>query len=233
MPMMRVHFYSKALQMASVMHVVLPSGNPRQTVMLLGPGGSDGTWWPQHCLMQPLADQYDCAFVLVPALEGCGFDMAYGYRFGKSLREDVPQWLQRHMPVLPMEKLHIAGYDVCGAGALQAALMSEGRFASAACFGGCADVKSYQHTPHPYLTPKRMQCLWGDQMAAWPDITMLRNRMPQLPLLVIAPEGGAAHAAALRIGGCTLVHDSMDDADAPARCLKKYLSFLSPQTEVR
>lgn len=46
MPLLKIHYYAKALQMASVMHVVLPKGGAARSVcFLLGPEGSASDWW--------------------------------------------------------------------------------------------------------------------------------------------------------------------------------------------
>lgn len=227
MAVMRIHYYAKALQMASVMHAVLPQDAPvERTVVLLGPEGSDSTWWLRRCLLEALAQENRCAFVLPSVLEGCGFDMAYGYRFGTSLREDVPQWLSRHLPAIPAGEWHIAGYGVSGAAAVHAALACPQRYTSAASFGGRLDLQKLFDGEHPYLNEKRLQCLFGSREAA-PDLTALKTEDAQGPaLLVIAPEGSGAVEDARRMAGCETVLDSLAGEMAPQRCLGQFLSFL-------
>lgn len=236
MPIMRIHYYAKALQMASVMHVVLPQNTPSQcAVVLLGPGGSDSTWWLRNCLLQPLADQASCAFILPAVLEGCGFDMAYGYRFGASLRKDIPEWLERYLPAIPTKNWHIAGYTSSGTAAIRMALTCPNRYLSAASFGGHPNPLGWFDEDDPYLTSKRLACIWGSRdEAAQYDLSRLRSQTADAPVvLMIAPEGSHVLQESWRISHCQTITDDLSDENAPRRCLETFLSFLSRNAEMR
>lgn len=243
MPVMTVHFYAASLQMASVMHMVLPSeDSPKGTLLLLGPEGSASAWWLRHARLEATAERYQLAFVLPSTLQGCGFDMAYGYRFGQSLCKDIPEWLETRLPCLRLKErpLYIAGYRLSGTGAIHAALCHPERFETAGAFQASLDISARFAAPDGYLTPKRLRSLWGEVPAAGSplDLTALARRRTKegsLPRLFLADplDGeGFVHSCgknACRVWAC----GNADSPDAPERCLNAFLDFCFAPMEGR
>lgn len=177
MPVMTIRYYAPSLQMASVMQVVLPERDNlplRSAHVLLGPEGSDSSWWLRHARLEVLASTYGVVFLMPAVLEGCGFDMAFGYRFGQSLCQDLFVELEHDLPSLALrpETTWVVGLGLSGLGALHAALTRPDRFCGAACLGAVPDIAAYRNgkASSSYLTPARLKCLWGQREDGAPSV---------------------------------------------------------------
>lgn len=233
MPLLKIHYYAKALQMASVMHVVLPEGGAVQGVcFLLGPEGSASDWWLRHSRLCTLADERQMAFVLPSVLQGCGFDMAYGYRFEQALCRDIPEWLSRHLPCLALSQMpvSIAGYRLGGTGAAHAALDCPDLFGTVGCFDALLAPPSQSGRAFSWLTDKRRRLLWGD--APSPDgygaleVCRSRGPLPRFWLHDSARSETDAGAQAFR-DRCGAAHCTLSHADCKTveDVLRAFLAF--------
>lgn len=123
--------------------------------MLLGPEGSDSSWWLRHARLEVLASTYGVVFLMPAVLEGCGFDMAFGYRFGQSLCQDLFVELEHDLPSLALrpETTWVVGLGFSGLGALHAALTRPTAFAELPAWELCPTslpIAMAKH-PHPIL----------------------------------------------------------------------------------
>lgn len=244
MPIMTVHFYSPALQMASVMHVALPTdGSPNGTLFLLGPEGSASAWWLRHARLEEMAERRRLALVLPSALQGCGFDMAYGYRFEQSLCTDIPDWLETQLPCLRLRERprYLAGLRLSGTGAIHAALRHPGRFEAVGAFCAPTDIAACFDAPDGYLTPKRLRSLWGEAPAAGspldlPALARVRAEEGALPRLFFAAASAEADAFVRACGKDVCHVQACGDADSPNTpeiCLNAFLDFCAAPAEGR
>lgn len=233
MPLLKIHYYARALQMASVMHVVLPEGSTAHDVcFLLGPEGSTSDWWLRHSRLCALADERRTAFVLPAVLQGCGFDMAYGYRFEQALCCDIPEWLSRHLPCLALSHMpvSIAGYRLGGTGAAHAALDRPEQFGTVGCFDALLAPSVHVGRAFPWLTDKRRRLLWGDHPV--PDdfegveVCRSSGTLPRFWLHDSAHSETDAGAQAFRdrcgAAHCTLSHADCETAED---VLRAFLAF--------
>lgn len=211
MPVMTIRYYAPSLQMASAMQVVLPERDNlplRSAHVLLGPEGSDSSWWLRHARLEVLASTYGVVFLMPAVLEGCGFDMAFGYRFGQSLCQDLFVELEHDLPSLALrpETTWVVGLGLSGLGALHAALTRPDRFCGAACLGAVPDIAAYRNgkASSSYLTPARLKCLWGQR----------EDGAPSVPDTVDLLTKRAREGASLRfyLGGCA------DEPETKAFC---------------
>ncbi len=254
MALLTIHYYAKSIQMASVLQVVLPEqalyspDRPLPVVLLLSPEGAEGAWWLRHCRLEHLSERRNVAFVLVPCLQGCHCDMAYGYRFAQVVEQDIPAWLDRNLPLLSTKgQWWIAGCSMGGTGALRTALLHPERYAGTASFWGRLSHRENVEHPLPgdYLTPRRLHQLYGTDPAALTgtdmDLLALLNRAadsaPTLHLCTGQGQPGYAsnlqfvrRAQALGYP-CTLVEAAALPEDALEAQLSTFLNKICPGEE--
>ncbi len=255
MPVVSIRNYCSYVQMAGVLHVLLPSdffaGAPLRasTLFLLAPEGEDGSRWLRHTQAERLADRYGIAIVLVSCLQGCYTDMAFGYRFFQSLCKGVPAYLRRILPAIPLDngKTLIAGASMGGMGAIKWALAEPERFAAAASFSGRLDNRESFQSPvdGDWLTVKRMINLWGSPDAipgSDNDLQTLLHKAAQaeakLPGFYIAAGSGdaglpssRAFAADPRLRAAWFEREGKQDWGCWANELERFLQWVSQKGE--
>ena len=151
--------FSNAIAMATEIRVLLPDKEAERTVFLLCPEGGNGLQWITSTKVSVLCDQYKTAFVIVPSLEGCYTDMAYGYNFYSSLKEMV-SYISANLPGVPLKEgtCYAVGVSTGGTAALKLALEMSLLFAGAASFSGRLDITEISGG---WFTEKRLECLYG------------------------------------------------------------------------
>ena len=155
------NYFSNAIAMATEIRILLPEQPADKTVFLLSPEGGSGTSWITSTKAGALCDSTGTAFVIVPSLQGCYTDMAYGYSFFSSLQECI-SYLRENIPGVPLRSGHCyaAGVSSGGLAALRLAMTMPKLFAGAASFSGRLDVTA---DPDGWFTEKRILCLYGDE----------------------------------------------------------------------
>ncbi len=167
MALLTQDYYCRCIGMASELRVVIPDdrlregAGPESTLILLSPEGESGLAWVTSTKLNALCGTYGVAAVLVPCLQGCYTDMAYGYPFYRSLKQ-VRSYVQTYLPGIPMEagQTAIAGASAGGYAALKWAMEEPDFFACCASFSG---LLSPDRAPEGWFTEKRMLCLYGDE----------------------------------------------------------------------
>lgn len=175
MAVMTIHNYCDHIQMAGRLYVAAPDlwlrGDTERlpVLYLLAPEGEDGSRWLRHTQVELLAEQHNMIMVMVPCLQGCYTDMAYGYRFFQSLVVGVPAYLKRNLPAIRVDEgpCFVAGCSMGGMGAIKLALSYPASFAAVGSFSGRLDNEdSFRHpAAGDWLTEKRMKNLWGSPEA--------------------------------------------------------------------
>lgn len=151
--------FSDAIAMATEIRVLLPDAEAERTVFLLCPEGGNGLQWITSTKVSVLCDQYKTAFVIVPSLEGCYTDMAYGYNFYSSLKEMV-SYIATNLPGVPLKgkSCYAVGVSTGGIAAIRLALDMPELFAGALSFSGRLDITQISGG---WFTEKRLECLYG------------------------------------------------------------------------
>ena len=162
-------YYCPRIGMAAELRLLVPDGSLRQgkspagTLFLLSPPGESGLFWLTDTDLRPLAETYGIAVILVPCLQGCYTDMAYGYPFYRSLQY-VRSYVREQIPGIPLEpgRTAIAGASVGGAAALRWGMEEPDFFSACASFSGLLFPDS---GPRGWFTEERLLCLYGDEAA--------------------------------------------------------------------
>lgn len=155
MALMHAHFFSRALNVASSVEVILPESDqgigvtaagsealPKVLYLLHG-YSDDHTIWQRRTSVERYAARHNLA-VIMPAVNHSFYcNEARGERYWDYVAEELPAQMQRFFRISDKpEDTYVAGLSMGGYGAMKLALSHPERFAAAASFSGASDIVS-------------------------------------------------------------------------------------------
>ena len=172
MAFLQVQFFSKTLNVASTVNVILPE--PDQGI---GMGASDGaeatkvlyllhgysddhSIWMRRTSVERYAARHNLA-VIMPAVNHSFYtNEAHGERYWDYVSEELPRVMQRFFRLSDRpEDTFVAGLSMGGYGAMKLALTHPERFGAAASFSGAVDMADMSHRDNP--GKKNMERIFG------------------------------------------------------------------------
>lgn len=155
MAFFQIQFFSKALNVASSVNVIMPEPNmgigitasetgEKPKVMYLLHGYSDDhSIWMRRTSVERYAAAHNLC-VIMPAVNHSFYcNEAYGEKYWDYVSEELPHTMQRFLNISDKpEDTYVAGLSMGGYGAMRLALTYPERFAAAASFSGAVDIVS-------------------------------------------------------------------------------------------
>ena len=153
MAFLQVQFFSKVLNVASTVNVILPEANqgigiqakkgdalPKVLYLLHG-YSDDHSIWMRRTSVERYAAAHDLA-VIMPAVNHSFYcNEAHGERYWDYVSEELPKTMHRFFRISDKtEDTFVAGLSMGGYGAMRLALTYPERFAAAASFSGAVDI---------------------------------------------------------------------------------------------
>ena len=153
MAFLQVQFFSKALNVASTINVILPepmqgigikaaqSGELPKVLYLLHGYSDDHSIWMRRTSVERYAAQHNLA-VIMPAVNHSFYtNEHYGEKYWDYVAEELPQIVHRFFRLSQRpEDTYVAGLSMGGYGAMKLALTNPERFAAAASFSGAVQI---------------------------------------------------------------------------------------------
>ena len=153
MALLHVNFFSRALNVASSVDVILPenaqgigvtaSGEEAlpKVLYLLHGYSDDQTIWQRRTAVERYAARYNLA-VIMPAVNHSFYcNEEHGERYWDYVSEELPAQMQRFFRLSDKpEDTFVAGLSMGGYGAMKLALSHPERFGAAASFSGAVDI---------------------------------------------------------------------------------------------
>jgi S-formylglutathione hydrolase FrmB len=149
MALITLNFRSRALQIHTALHLILPqegdwqAGIPRRaypTLWLLHGLSDDHTVWLRHTAVERYVTGLPLAVVMPAANRSFYQDMAYGAAYWTFVSEELPALLRAWFPLSARrEENFAAGLSMGGYGALRLGLTHPGRFAAIGTFSGAVN----------------------------------------------------------------------------------------------
>lgn len=153
MALFQIQFFSKALDVASTVNVIMPepiqgigiaaSGDAElpKVLYLLHGYSDDHSIWVRRTSVERYAAAHHLA-VIMPAVNHSFYcNEAHGERYWDYVSEELPQAMHRFLKISDRpEDTFVAGLSMGGYGAMRLALTWPERFAAAASFSGAVDI---------------------------------------------------------------------------------------------
>lgn len=158
MAFLQVQFFSKVLNVASTVNVILPEpnqgigmgasqgGKETKVLYLLHGYSDDHSIWMRRTSIERYAAGHNLA-VIMPAVNHSFYtNEAHGERYWDYVAEELPAVMQQffHLSAKP-EDTFVAGLSMGGYGAMKLALTHPERFGAAASFSGAVDMADMSH----------------------------------------------------------------------------------------
>lgn len=173
MAFLQVQFFSKALNVASTVNVILPEPNmgigvdakgndaPPEVLYLMHGYSDDHSIWMRRTSVERYAAAYNLA-VIMPAVNHSFYtNEAQGERYWDYVSEELPQAMHRFFKLSTKpEDTFVAGLSMGGYGALKMGLSHPERFAAIGSFSGCVDLADMTHRSQDSLA--NMERIFGD-----------------------------------------------------------------------
>ncbi len=155
MAFLQVQFFSKALNVASTVNVILPEANqgigiaaaaeqtlPKVLYLLHG-YSDDHSIWMRRTSVERYAAAHHLA-VIMPAVNHSFYcNEVHGERYWDYVSDELPKTMHRFLRISDKpEDTAVAGLSMGGYGAMRLALTYPERFAAAASFSGAVDISS-------------------------------------------------------------------------------------------
>jgi len=146
MALFQIHFYSAALGRNSAFNAVIPDKNAEKrekypVVYLLHGLSDDCTSWLRRSSVERYAEKYNICVIMPDGGRSFYTDMKTGERYFEALSRELPEFVERMLPVSTRrEDTFAAGLSMGGYGALKLALRSPGRFAAAGIMSAVTDI---------------------------------------------------------------------------------------------
>ena len=158
MAFLQVQFFSKSLDVASTVNVILPEpsqgigmgsseGKALPKVLYLLHGYSDDhSIWMRRTSVERYAARHNLA-VIMPAVNHSFYtNEKQGERYWDYVSEELPQVMHKFFRLSDKpEDTFVAGLSMGGYGSLKMALNHPERFGAAASFSGCVDMANMAH----------------------------------------------------------------------------------------
>ena len=196
MAFLQIDFFSKALDVASAVNVIMPerqggigiagageAGKPDVLYLLHG-YSDDHTIWMRRTSVERYAAQHNLC-VIMPAVNHSFYcNEQYGENYWDYVSSELPQVMGHFLQITddPMHT-YVAGLSMGGYGALRLALAQPERFAAAASFSGAVDLVGILHELQGSRLTNRQRIL-GDVDSAKGsevDLTWLMKQNAQAP----------------------------------------------------
>ena len=153
MAFLQTQFFSKALEVAVTVNVILPEPNmgigitasetkdDPAVLYLLHGYSDDHSIWMRRTSIERYAASHNLA-VIMPAVNHSFYtNEAVGEKYWDFVAEELPAAMQRFFRLSSSpERTYVAGLSMGGYGAMKLALTHPERFAAAASFSGCVDI---------------------------------------------------------------------------------------------
>lgn len=146
MALLQCEFYSRALNMATSVQVILPDTCPmsQARVLYLLHGLTDNcTAWTRFTSIERYVRGQNIAVIMPEVQRSWYCDMENGLRYFEYISQELPQQVHRYFGLsLEREKNYIAGLSMGGFGAMKTALTYPERYAGVGSFSGALDLKA-------------------------------------------------------------------------------------------
>jgi len=173
MAFLQVQFFSKALNVASTVNVILPEANqgigleakgqnePPKVLYLLHGYSDDHSIWMRRTSVERYAASHNLA-VIMPAVNHSFYtNEAQGEKYWDYVSEELPQTMHRFFCLSSKpEDTFVAGLSMGGYGALKMGLSHPERFSAIGSFSGCVDIADMTHRSKDSLA--NMERIFGD-----------------------------------------------------------------------
>lgn len=173
MAFLQVQFFSKALNVASTVNVIMPEPSmgigveakgekePPKVLYLLHGYSDDHSIWQRRTSVERYAAAHNLA-VIMPAVNHSFYtNEAVGEKYWDYVAEELPEAMHRFFRLSDKpEDTFVAGLSMGGYGSMKLALTHPERFAAAATFSGCVDIADMTHRDGKSLA--NMERIFGD-----------------------------------------------------------------------
>lgn len=170
MSLIRMHFFSEALNMCTGANVILPL--PRRcdepvsdlpVLILLHGMGDDFTAWQRKTSVERYALEHGIAVIMPDGGLSCYENMAHGGAYADYIGSELMQHMGKIFPLTcDPAKTHIAGCSMGGCGALKIALKNPEKYASAGCFS----ASHLEYRPDHRRNREMIRRAFGDRLEA-------------------------------------------------------------------
>jgi putative tributyrin esterase len=150
MALIHCDFFSRTLDIATSMYVILPEAKPPArgwpTLYLLHGLMGDHTAWTRETAIERYVQGLDLAVVMPAAGRSFYADMATGPRYGTFVSEELPALAHGMFRLSSARRDNfVAGLSMGGYGAMKLALRRPDLFAAAASLSGSLDMTQHEH----------------------------------------------------------------------------------------
>lgn len=170
MAFFQAQFFSKALNVASTVNVILPEADqgigmaaggddalPKVLYLLHG-YSDDHSIWMRRTSVERYAAKHNLAVIMPAVNHSFYLNEAHGERYWDYVSDELPRVMHRFFRLSErVEDTFVAGLSMGGYGAMKLALTFPERFAAAGCFSGMVDMVERLNTPdHVNVNLKRL-----------------------------------------------------------------------------
>lgn len=168
MSLIRMSFFSDALNMYTGANVILPLPRYSDTdvsdlpvLILLHGMGDDFTAWQRKTSVERYALEHGIAVIMPDGGLSCYENMAHGATYADYIGSELMQIMGKIFPLTRNPtKTHIAGCSMGGCGALKLALKNPENYASVGCFS----ASHLEYRPNQRRNQAMIRLAFGDQL---------------------------------------------------------------------
>ena len=166
MALLRCDLFSQELQMATVIHVIIPDGveNKNTPVVYLLHGLSDNSSsWMRLTSIERYAKRHNVAIIMPEVQRSFYADMKYGLNYFSYVSKELIQFAHT-MFNLPTsrDKTFVAGLSMGGHGALKCGLTFPDQYAGIAAFSSVCDIDDCMKNGITSAQSKELTAILGD-----------------------------------------------------------------------